>query len=464
MQHIHLIGIGGTGISAIAVVLLEQGYQVTGSDIADSTYFREVTRRGAKTVLGHDPSLATQADVIVRSSAIKDDDPEVRAAQAAGIPVLKRTDFLPQLTAGKRTIAVAGSHGKTTTTAMIVCLLHNLAFDPSFILGAEIIDLHANARAGSSPYFIIEADEYDNMFLGLNPAVSVITNIEYDHPDCFPTPESYLEAFRQFLLRTQPSGTALLCADDPGVQKLLQGFEAKDFVLRTYGFAEKSHYHIASADWNGEEYTFTLTRQLPGEEPHNLGSFRLPMPGKHNVSNAAAALAVIDILGIPPKDAAEALAGFHGSERRMEVVLEQNGIVIINDYGHHPTQIAATLAALRQRYPQKKLWAIWEPHTYSRTEMLQDAYARSLQAADEVVITRIYAAREAEHNFDPSQIAAHIPGGKARYLPDFDTLADYVCKNLSGDDVIVVLSAGKGPQISALLQAHISSPKKEAQA
>ena len=212
MQHIHLIGIGGTGISAIAVVLLEQGYQVTGSDIADSTYFREVTRRGAKTVLGHDPSLATQADVIVRSSAIKDDDPEVQAAQAAGIPVLKRTDFLPQLTAGKRTIAIAGSHGKTTTTAMIVCLLHNLAFDPSFILGAEIIDLHANARAGSSPYFIIEADEYDNMFLGLNPTVSVITNIEYDHPDCFPTPESYLEAFHQFLLRTQPSGTALLCA------------------------------------------------------------------------------------------------------------------------------------------------------------------------------------------------------------------------------------------------------------
>lgn len=188
------------------------------------------------------------------------------------------------------------------------------------------------------------------------------------------------------------------------------------------------------------------------------------MPGKHNVSNAAAALAVIDTLGIPPKDAAEALAGFHGSERRMEVVLEQNGIVIINDYGHHPTQIAATLAALRQRYPQKKLWAIWEPHTYSRTEMLQDAYARSLQAADEVVITRVYAAREAEHNFDPSQIAAHIPGGKACYLPDFEELTDYVCINLSGDDVIVVLSAGKGPQISALLQARILNQKKEAQA
>ena len=463
MQHIHLIGIGGTGISAIALVLLEQGYQVTGSDIADSAYFREVTRRGAKTVLGHDPALAAQADVVVRSSAVKDDDPEVQAAQAAGIPVLKRTDFLPQLTAGKRTIAVAGSHGKTTTTAMIVSLMHNLAFDPSFILGAEIIDLHANARAGSGPYFIIEADEYDYMFLGLKPTMSVITNIEYDHPDCFPTPESYLEAFRQFLRRTQPSGTALLCADDPGVQKLLEDFEANDFAVRTYGFTEDSHYRIASAEWNGEEYIFTLTRQLPGEELHDLGRFTLPMPGRHNVSNAAAALAVIDILGIPPADAAEALAGFHGSERRMEVDFEQNGIVIINDYGHHPTQIAATLAAVRQRYPQKKLWAIWEPHTYSRTEMLQDAYARSLQAADEVVITRIYAAREAEHSFDPSQIAEHIPDGNARYLPDFDALADYVCNNLSGKDVIVVLSAGKGPQISALLQAHISSPKKEAQ-
>jgi UDP-N-acetylmuramate--alanine ligase len=464
MQRIHLIGIGGTGISAIALLLLEQGYQVTGSDIADSAYFREVTRRGANTVLGHDPALAAQANVVVRSSAIKDTDPEVQAAQAAGIPVLKRADFLPRLTAGKQTIAVTGSHGKTTTTAIIVSLMDSLAFDPSFILGAEIKDLHTNARAGSGPHFVIEADEYDYMFLGLNPTVSVVTNIEYDHPDCFPTPESYLEAFRQFLLRTQPSGTALLCADDPGVAKLLENFEAQNFSLRTYGTSYDCHYHIASAEWNGAKYAFALTRQLPGEELQDLGSFRLPMPGSHNVNNAAAALAVMDILGIPPARCAEALASFKGSERRMEVVFEQNGIVIINDYGHHPTQIAATLAAVRQRYPQKKLWAIWEPHTYSRTEMFQDAYARSLQEADEVIITYVYAAREADQSFNPARIAERIPGSKGRYQPDFDTLTDYVCENLSGEDVIVVLSAGKGPQISALLQARILNQKKEEQA
>jgi UDP-N-acetylmuramate--alanine ligase len=185
------------------------------------------------------------------------------------------------------------------------------------------------------------------------------------------------------------------------------------------------------------------------------------MAGRHNVLNAAAALAVIDSLGIPPARAAEALAAFEGSERRMEVVFEQDGIVIVNDYGHHPTQICATHEALRQLYPQKKLWAIWEPHTYSRTEMLRDAYAQSLQAADEVIITRIYAAREADSGFDPAQIAQLIPGEKARYLPSFDTLAAYFADHLSGDDVIVVLSAGKGPQISALLQAQISQ-KKEA--
>lgn len=464
MQRIHLIGIGGTGISAIALLLLEQGYQVTGSDIADSAYFREVTRRGANTVLGHDPALAAQANVVVRSSAIKDTDPEVQAAQAAGIPVLKRADFLPRLTAGKQTIAVTGSHGKTTTTAIIVSLMDSLAFDPSFILGAEIKDLHTNARAGSGPHFVIEADEYDYMFLGLNPTVSVVTNIEYDHPDCFPTPESYLEAFRQFLLRTQPGGTALLCADDPGVAKLLESFEAQNFSLRTYGTSYDCHYHIASAEWNGAKYAFALSRQLPGEEPRNLGSFILPMPGSHNVNNAAAALAVMDILGIPPARCAEALASFKGSERRMEVVFEQNGIVIINDYGHHPTQIAATLAAVRQRYPQKKLWAIWEPHTYSRTEMFQDSYARSLQEADEVIITCVYAAREADQSFNPARIAERIPGSKARYQPDFDTLTDYVCENLSGEDVIVVLSAGKGPQISTLLQACILNQKKEEQA
>ena len=461
MQRVHFIGIGGTGISAMALMLLERGYPVSGSDLSDSVYFQEVTRHGARTVIGHDPALASQADVVVRSSAIKDDDPEVQAARAAGIPVLKRADFLPQLTAGYQTIAVAGSHGKTTTTAMIVTLMIGLGFDPSFILGAEIKDLHTNAHAASGAHFVIEADEYDYMFLGLNPALSVVTNVEYDHPDCFPTPESYLEAFHQFLLRTQPGGRALLCADDLGAQKLLERLEAPNFGVYTFGFSAGSHYHISSAQWSGKAYKFELNRQLPGEQPLNLGSFNLPMAGRHNVLNAAAALAVIDSLGIPPARAAGALAAFKGSERRMEVVFEQAGVVIINDYGHHPTQITATLQALRQLYPHKKLWAIWEPHTYSRTSMLKDAYAQSLQAADEVIITRIYAAREADSGFDPAQIVQLIPGEKARYLPEFDTLAAYVADHLSGDDVIVVLSAGKGPQISALLQAQISQ-KKEA--
>jgi len=251
MKRVHFIGIGGTGISAIALMLLERGYQVSGSDTSDSAYFQKVTERGARTIIGHDPALALQADVVVRSSAIKDDDPEVQAARGAGIPVLKRTEMLPEVIADKQTIAIAGSHGKTTTTAMLVTLMTSFDLDPSFILGAEIKDLHTNAHWGDGPHFIIEADEYDYMFLGLKPTISVVTNIEYDHPDCFPTPESYMDAFQKFVLRTQPEGVALLCADDTGIQKLLEKLTNADFEVRTYGFFWKQSisYSVSQMGW-----------------------------------------------------------------------------------------------------------------------------------------------------------------------------------------------------------------------
>ncbi|MEL7645461.1 MAG: UDP-N-acetylmuramate--L-alanine ligase [Anaerolineaceae bacterium] len=462
MKRVHLIGIGGTGMSAIAVVLLEKGYQVSGSDLIASPYFQMVSKRGARVVLGHDAQLALQADLIVRSSAVKDDDPEVAAALAAGKPVIKREAFLSELTWGKETIAVAGSHGKTTTTAMLICLLDALTYDPSFIVGAEIKELGTNARWDVGRYFVIEADEYDRMFLGLTPKLSVVTNIEHDHPDCFPTPQDYQDAFRDFINRAAPGGKSILCGDDPGVRSLLQADLRTDIELLTYGFKEDCDYRIEDYIWDGGASHFTLRRYQSHQQAQALGTFTLRLPGKHNVSNAAAALAVVDAIGGSAADCAPALAAFAGTERRFDIVLENAGEVLINDYGHHPTQVRATLSAARDLFPTKKLWAVWEPHTFTRTESLQNEFAQALELADAVIITKIYAARELDDGFTPQTIVDALPAGKARYIPDFAEIVDALTRELTGNDVIIFLSAGKGPQISACLRDNILKRSGEA--
>jgi len=461
MKRVHLIGIGGTGMSAIAVVLLEKGYQVSGSDLTASAYFQMVSKRGAQVALGHNPQLALRADLVVRSSAVRDDDPEVTAARAAGIPVIKREGFLSELTWGKETIAVAGSHGKTTTTAMLICMLDALTYDPSFIVGAEIKELGTNARWDVGRHFVIEADEYDNMFLGLTPQVSVVTNIEHDHPDCFPTMEDYLHAFENFINRAVPNGKTILCGDDPGVAALMKRDLRTDIALITYGFSEDCDYRISDYAWDGSASHFSLTRVKSHRAPEKLGEFALRLPGKHNVANAAAALTVVDVLGGSPADCAPSLAEYAGTERRFEIVFESAGEVLINDYGHHPTQVRATLSAARDLFPHKKIWAVWEPHTFTRTETLKAEFARALELADAVMITRIYAAREADDGFTPQAVMDLMPQGKAQYFPDYAALVEAISQQLCGNDVVVFLSAGKGPQICALLRERILSKSGE---
>lgn len=442
LKKIHFIGIGGTGMSAIALLLLDRGFQISGSDLNDSHYFRAVTAHGATTALGHHPELAKAADIVVRSSAIKDDDPEVSAALSAGIPVLKRSDFLHFVTDGKTTLAIAGSHGKTTTTAMLISLLRSLHLDPSFILGAEIKDLNTNAHHGLNDLFVIEADEYDYMFLGLYPKFSVITNLEHDHPDCFPTFENYLDAFGAFLAKTDQQGKAILCGDDLGVIRLMSRFSTELDRVITYGFGLNCDYRITGAAWRSTHNHFTL--ELAGE---SLGSFEIGLPGKHNLLNATAALAVAHQLGLDLSSLSGALRDFQGTERRFDIIYSQNGQVVINDYGHHPTQINTTLSALRELYPHKRLWAVWEPHTYSRTVAMKDEFIKVLSKADKVIITQIYAAREADTGLTPQPIADALQNG--RYLPEFSTVVDTLASEIGNDDMVVVFSAGKGPQLSA---------------
>jgi UDP-N-acetylmuramate--alanine ligase len=491
MEHIHLIGIGGSGISAIARLLLESGHAVSGSDRAETPFLAELRRAGVTIRLGHRPGNVRGADVVVRSSAIPDDNPEVIAARKAGIPVLKRADFLGRLMAGKTGIAVAGTHGKTTTTAMIAWLLTALGQEPSFIVGGVLDNLGVNARAGQGKAFIIEADEYDRMFLGLKPVVAVVTNVEHDHPDCFPTPADFQAAFVEFVKLLPADGVLVACAEDPGAAALLE--EARKAGRKTvaYGFSEQeagSREQEAGSREQGagsreqgagsrEQGAGSREQEAVSSEqcslarnvrPNEHGGFSfeaivtrhssfvtLQVPGRHNVLNALAALTVAGLLGLPLEAAAEALGRFTGTGRRFEVKGEANGIVVIDDYAHHPTEIRATLAAARSRYAGHRIWAVWQPHTYSRTRTLFDQFIHAFADADEVIVTEVYAAREPKQAYSAAQAVQAMPHPSARFIPELHDVSEHLLSHLQPGDVLLVLSAGDADQVSAQVLAGL---------
>jgi UDP-N-acetylmuramate--alanine ligase len=452
MAKVHFIGIGGSGLSAIARLLLERGDTVTGSDRTLSPFAIELQKAGARVFVGHHPRNVTGADYVVRSSAIPDDNPEVNAAQLAKIPVYKRADFLGQLMADKTGIAVAGTHGKTTTTAMIAWVLTELGRDPSFIVGSTIKDLGVNAHAGQGKAFVIEADEYDRMFLGLKPRIEVVTNIEHDHPDCYPTIEDMFAAFESFVDLLPADGTLIGCADDSGAASLIN--QARKSGKAVVGYSVQGEMTINSPTWIQARsvrpnslggFNFEVASNLTG----NLSSVAvsLQVPGIHNVRNALAALAVTELLGLSTQQAAEALAEFSGTGRRFEVRGEANGVTVIDDYAHHPTEIMATLAAARARYPGRRIWAVWQPHTYSRTQTLFTEFSRAFKDADEVIISEVYASREPLQEFTSAEIVSAMPHASARYIGTLKEISHYLIKQLQPGDVLVVLSAGDANQI-----------------
>jgi UDP-N-acetylmuramate--alanine ligase len=448
MKHVHLIGIGGTGLSAIARVLLEKGYTVSGSDRSDSPLFKAITAAGARTFLGHAAEQVTGADLVIRSSAIPDDNPEVIAANEQGIPVVKRADFLQELTKDKDTLAVAGSHGKTTTTAMLVWILDQLGTQPSFIAGGIINQLDCNARAGVGTYFAIEADEYDYMFLGLSPKVAIVTNIEHDHPDCFPTKEDYINAFRSFLGKVRKDGMALMCVDDPESRALLEDMKDSQTQILSYGTSPHSDYYAHDITVNNDKTYFVLTYQKTGGLTETLGTIKLSVPGHHNVLNAAAALGAIHQLGMPINKAILALNKFQGTGRRFEILGNIGDRIIVDDYGHHPTQIAATLAAARSRYPHHRILAVWQPHTYSRTQLLEQEYIQALSQADKVIVLKIYAAREKDEGYTAEKIAQSIAEIEAHYIPNMADATTFLLAEIKPNDLVIVFSAGDATKLS----------------
>jgi UDP-N-acetylmuramate--alanine ligase len=447
-RRVHLVGIGGAGLSAIARILHERGEIVTGSDLAVSPYSTQLEQLGVSVAYGHRAENVDRADLVLASSAVPDDNPELEAARRAGIPVMRRPAFLGELTSGYQTIAVAGTHGKTTTSGLIAWLLDGAGLSPSFIVGGVLLDYGTNARTGRGPYFVIEADEYDRTFLGLRPRVAVVTSVEHDHPDIFPTLADVQRAFEAF--SCQVEDMLVVCLEDPGAASLMP-----DGISRlTYGFGQQAIWRAEEIRPNsagGSDFLVLF-------EGETLGLVRTRLPGVHNVLNSLAALAVVDFMGVEFKIARELLVTFRGLGRRFEVVGEVGGVTVIDDYAHHPTEVQATLLAARQRYPDATLWAVFQPHTYSRSRALLDDFAKSFTEADHVIVTEIFASREPfDASISGQMIADRIEHGDVRFISSLTEATEELLQRVRSGAVVVTLSAGDGDQVGRRLLQEMAA-------
>jgi len=442
-QHIHLIGIGGIGLSAMAKILLEEGYRVSGSDVQLSPLTANLEALGARIYKGHAPENVGPADLVVMSSAIRPDNPEVVAARQRGIPVIKRDQMLGRMMTGRYGIAVAGTHGKTTTTALIAWLLTQAGLDPTFIVGGVVENLGTNARAGKGEHFVIEADEYDYTFLGLKPHLAVVTAIEMDHPDCFRDLDEVTQAFKRFIRLVPEDGCVIGCGDEGRVRTVIEEFKGSGGKPRvvTYGLGTGVDWQAVEVQANGVGGSdFVALR-----EGQPVGTFGLQLPGLHNVKNALAAIVVAHHLGLDLAGVGMALREFRGTKRRFEFKGQAGGVQVYDDYAHHPTEIRATLAAARQRYPYSEIWAVFQPHTYSRTRALLAEFAASFGDADHVVVVDIYPAREYDNlGVSAADIVARMTHPDACYIAGLDQATEYLIRHLRPGDVLITLGAGDG--------------------
>jgi UDP-N-acetylmuramate--alanine ligase len=385
-QPVHFIGIGGIGMSSLAEVLMDMGYPVTGSDQKFSPTTERLATRGAAVYEGHGAANLAGAKMVVYSSAVRPDNPEIVEARRRKLPVIPRGELLAEFMRQKFGIAIAGSHGKTTTTAMVAAILIHANLDPTILVGGRMGINGSNARLGRSEYLVVESDESDGSFLKLAPIIAVVTNIDREHLDHYSGIQEIREAFAAFIAKVPFYGAAVLCLDDENIQQILPGVNRR---VVTYGSSAQADLRITSAAAGHLASEFHLYH---GDR--DLGCFRLQVPGAHNTLNAAAAVAVALELEVPVDTIREALAQFSGVDRRFQVRGSERGVTVIDDYGHHPTEIRATLAAARAcRF--KSVHVLFQPHRYTRTQALMDDFARSFHQADSVHVTDIYAASEA---------------------------------------------------------------------
>lgn len=459
VKRVHFVGIGGAGLSALAHVMLARGWQVSGSDRERSARTATLEAAGVTIHLGHSAEWVQGVDVVVISSAIPADNPERVAAEGAGIPVMKRDRWLGEITRGNELIAVAGTHGKTTTSAMIALMLTDAGLDPTVVIGGEVPQLGGNARTGTSNLFVIEADEYDHAFLGLHPAIAVVLNVEHDHPDIFPDNAAVQQTFRRFLGQVRRDGAIVACTDDPGVRQVLVGWRHPAPVL-SYGLngPDGEGTWQAGGLKTNEEGGTDFVAVLRGEP---FGAFRLRIPGQHNVLNALAAIAVGERLGVDVSSMQATLARFTGAERRFQAVGSVGRVQIFDDYAHHPTEIRATLDAARQKFGERPLWVVFQPHTFSRLEALYGEFTTAFDDADYVIVSDVYAAREqGDVAAMGRKLAGDIKGPGAVYQATQEDILSHLLANLPDDVIVMTLGAGDITGLGPRLRQSLESRQK----
>jgi UDP-N-acetylmuramate--alanine ligase len=457
---IHFVGIGGIGMSGIAEVLLNLGYRVTGSDLKPSDITARLTALGGRVAIGHAAEHVGAADVVVVSSAVRPTNPEVLEARRRGIPVIPRAEMLGELMRMKCGVAVAGSHGKTTTTSLIATVLAQAGLDPTVVIGGKLNSLGSNARLGQGEFLVAEADESDGSFLRLTPTVAVVTNIDPEHLDHFGTVEALERAFLDFINKVPFYGLAVLCMDHPRVRSFITAARVEKRLV-TYGLGTEADYRATEVRFDGLRSHFTAVAR-----GRVLGEVTLAMPGLHNVQNALAVLAVAEFLGVRFEELREALAHFQGVGRRFTVRGEAAGVTVIDDYGHHPAEIRATLAAARSGIAAggRRIVVAFQPHRYTRTRDLMDEFAAAFDEAEVVVLTEIYAAGE-----EP------IPGvtgealGQAlrrhghpevRYVPRRAELGAALAPLLGRGDLLITLGAGDISQVGDEVLAALAARER----
>jgi UDP-N-acetylmuramate--alanine ligase len=452
LGRVHFAGIGGAGMSGIARIMLARGVRVSGSDSAWSQQLAELAELGADVHVGHAAANLGDADTLVVSTAIRPGNPELAEAARRGIRVLHRAAALASVMLGRQGIAIAGTHGKTTTTAMLITVLRWCGADPSYMVGGILAETGLGAHDGSGGRFVAEADESDGSFLNLAPQAAVVTCIEADHLDNYADLAQIKATFAAFAAKIPAGGLLVACADDPGALALAQAADALPITVRTYGESAAADYQLTGVIPRGMATILTITGPRTGST-----TLEIAVPGRHNALNAAAAFAIAAELGFAPDQVAAGLAAYRGAHRRLELKGEADGVRVLDSYAHHPTELAADLAAARDVAGAGRVIAVFQPHLYSRTRIFAAEFGAALDRSDEALILDVYAAREdPEPGVSGLLVAAAVPGGKARFLPDRAGLPAAIAGTAKPGDIVITMGAGDVTELGPLILAELA--------
>jgi UDP-N-acetylmuramate--alanine ligase len=438
-RHVHLVGIGGMHMSAIARILLTWGHEVSGSDQRRSLMTDAIEKEGARVFIGHAAENVGDAGLVVTTSAAPGSNPELLEAETRGIPLIKRAEMVARLMEGRRGICIAGSHGKSTTSGLVAFLLRECGRDPTYLIGAEIAALGTNAAAGNGPDVVVEADEYDRAFLSYHPEIAAVLNVEPDHLDYYKTEAAMREAFGDFVANVASGGTALLCADAPGAMEL-RTRAGPDRTITTFALENSANWHAVLPEGPPLGTTQQFHVLIDGT---SFGDFEIALAGRHMVSNALAAIAIGAAVGLTPAEMRAPLARYTGVRRRFEPVGEVAGITLMDDYAHHPTEVAALAQAARMRFPGRRIVALFQPHTFARTRYLLAGWRICFEGFDRLFLLETYAAREAiADGMTAAQLADEVTSPRPTYCPDPESAAATVAADLKPGDVFFTVGAG----------------------